>query len=117
MNYHNAIYALSILSGLAFIGYGLTCLCTNHMVKEFERYGLLKFRKLVGLLELLGGLGIIVGLEYSSIKFISSLGLTLLMFLGVLVRLKIKDSIFLILPAFILMIINLSIFLHELYRY
>lgn len=99
-----------MISGLTFIFYGLLCLTTSHMINEFERYKLLRFRNLVGFLELLGGTGLLIGLRYSFIKMVASLGLSILMLLGVIVRVKIKDSFILIIPAFILMILNLYIF-------
>jgi hypothetical protein len=88
----------------------LLCLLTGHMKQEFKRYGLLHFRKLVGGLELLGGVGLFIGLKYEALTIISSLGLSLLMFLGVIVRLRIKDNPLFITPAFCLMLINAYIF-------
>ena len=102
-----------VLTGLTFIVYGSLCLLTDHMVTEFTRYGLSRFRKLTGILELLGGVGLIVGLFYPPILFLSSLGLSVLMFLGVLVRLKTRDPLVEILPAFILMIVNILILLKK----
>jgi hypothetical protein len=102
---------LILTSGLAFILYGLLCLLTDHMKSEFRRYGLSHFRKLTGALELLGGLGLFAGLYYTPLLYISSAGLSLLMFLGAIVRLKTKDPLIQLLPAFVLMAINLIIFL------
>jgi hypothetical protein len=77
---------------------------------EFERYGLAKFRKLTGLLELLGGIGLITGYYlYPALLYLSALGLATLMLLGVIVRLRVKDSYIQILPALLLMIINILI--------
>ena len=101
-----------VFTGLTFIVYGLLCLLTDHMVTEFTRYGLSRFRKLTGILELLGGLGLIVGLFYPPILFLSSLGLSVLMFLGVLVRLKTRDPLIEIFPAFTLKKVPRS-FSHE----
>ncbi len=99
---------LTILTSLMFIAYGLLCLLTNHMQEEFDRYGLSKFRFLTGLLELLGGLGLLLGHYYYLPLFLfSALGLAILMLLGVLVRFKVKDPFYLSLPAFILLVLNL----------
>ena len=43
------------LSAVAFLFYGIVCVSTSHMKVEFERYGLARFRVLVGVLECLGG--------------------------------------------------------------
>ena len=101
---------LTWASGLAFICYGFLCLVAGGMTQEFKRYGLIRFRKLVGLLEILGGLGSILGLFYPYLLIISTAGLSFLMLLGVIVRIRIKDPFILILPAFILMLINFYIF-------
>jgi hypothetical protein len=79
------------------------------MKMEFQRYGLSQFRKLTGSLELLGGTGLIVGQFYSPLTILSASGLSLLMFLGVIVRIRTRDPFIEILPAFILMILNLRI--------
>lgn len=100
-----------LCSGVVFIFYGLLCLTTNHMVVEFNRYGLARFRKIVGVLELLGGTGLIVGFYYPLISIVASVGLTVLMLLGVLVRIKNKDPLWEIIPAFSLMLLNGYIFL------
>jgi hypothetical protein len=103
--------ALAVLCALAFLGYGVHCLGSMAMEKEFDRYGLKKFRHLTGALEVLGAIGLLVGLKYSILMSLASAGLCLLMFLGVLVRLRIKDSFFAFLPALILMGVTLAIVL------
>lgn len=103
------IVILIFLTGITFIIYGFLCLSTDHMKIEFHRYGLSQFRTLTGALELLGGIGLIVGSFYAPILYLSSTGLALLMFLGVLIRLKTKDPFIEIVPAFVLMIVNLII--------
>ena len=80
------------------------------MHNEFKRFGLPKFAIFIGVLEILGGLGLLVGLKIPVILLLSSGGLALLMLLGVSVRIKIKDSILLSTPAFVLMLLNLYIF-------
>ncbi|MAW07690.1 MAG: hypothetical protein CME61_05350 [Halobacteriovoraceae bacterium] len=104
---------LTIISSIAFLIYGILCIFTNHMVDEFERYGLIKFRILTGILEVLGGLGLLVGLKNKPIMLISSLGLTLLMVLGVITRIRVNDPLIQIIPAFALSIINFIIFYYH----
>jgi hypothetical protein len=96
-----------LLNILAFAVYGCLAIFSNHMVDEFERYGLAKFRVLVGILEVLGATGQLVGLFFAPfLVAAASAGLSLLMLLGVATRIRIGDPIPLILPAMILMIIN-----------
>lgn len=107
------IYLISILiSGISFIIYGILLLNSSEMQNEFKRFGLEKFTKLTGLLELLGGIGMLIGLKYDIILLISSGGLTLLMLLGLGVRIKLRDSFWLSFPAFFFMALNLFIFLY-----
>ncbi len=85
-------------------------LSTDHMVEEFERYGLGPFRTLTGLLELLGGLGSLIGILFPILLTLSSLGLSVLMLLGMGVRIKVRDPWYEIIPAFLLMLVNAYIF-------
>ncbi len=101
---------LIFFSAFTFICYGVLCIFNNHMTDEFKRYHLERFRILTGVMELLGGLGSIVGLYFEPIYLVSTFGLCLLMFLGVITRLKVKDSFIQIFPAFMLMLLNAYLF-------
>jgi uncharacterized membrane protein YphA (DoxX/SURF4 family) len=108
----NTIYILLVLfSGISFITYGSLLLDSAEMQNEFKRFELERFTTLTGLLELLGGIGLLVGLKAELILLISSGGLTLLMLLGFGVRLKIKDSFWLSFPSLFFMLLNLYVFL------
>ncbi|WP_069661198.1 DoxX family protein [Arcticibacter eurypsychrophilus] len=100
---------LTLISAVSFLYYGITFFSNSGMKEEFERYGLNKFREFIGYLQLLGGLGLLVGLFSQPILIISSGGLSLLMMIGFGVRLKMKDALLLCLPSFIFMIINFYI--------
>jgi hypothetical protein len=80
------------------------------MKDEFKRYGLEKFAFLTSTLQILGASGLIVGLKFQQILTLSSGGLALLMFLGVMVRLKIKDGFWKSLPAFLYFLLNTYLF-------
>ena len=101
---------LIIITSMAFFSYGFLCLTTDHMSEEFKRYGLTKYKKLTGVLEILGAIGLIVGFSYTPILLIASLGLTMLMLLGVITRIRVKDPWYQIIPAFVLMFITGLIF-------
>ncbi|MEX0598891.1 MAG: hypothetical protein WD512_20575 [Candidatus Paceibacterota bacterium] len=112
-----SFYLLLILfSSLSFITYGGLLLVSAKMQNEFKRFKLEKFTILTGVLELLGGIGLLVGLKYSFILLISSGGLALLTLLGLGVRIKVKDSFWLSFPAFFFMVLNLFIFLTAIYK-
>ncbi len=97
---------LAVLSGVAFVIYGVLCLGAARMADEFERFGLAKFRVLVGALEVLGGAGLLIGLWYLPLFLLAASGLTVLMLLGVGVRVRLRDGVLLTLPAFVLFVIN-----------
>ena len=100
--------ALALFSGIAFVIYGISCLTTQKMREEFIRFGLDEWRITTGYLQLLGGLGLIAG-TFFSIKLlaVSASGLAVLMLMGFITRLRIKDSVLASSPAFLFMLINL----------
>ena len=108
----NTLYILLVLfAGISFIIYGSLLLISPKMQNEFKRFGLEKFTALTGVLELLGGIGLLIGLKFSFIILISSGGLALLMLLGLGVRIKMKDSFWLTFPSLFFMLLNLYVFL------
>ena len=99
------------LSAILFAGYGLHAVFSASMVAEFKRYGLGRFRVLTGLLQVAGSLGIVGGQLYHPLLVISAGGLTVMMLVGVITRVRIKDPLFAAFPAFALAALNLFIFL------
>ena len=103
------LVALSIISSLVFIVYGLFCAFTPSMLADFHRFGLDNLRILTGILEILGGTGLLVGLKWRPALWLSSAGLGLLMLIAFGVRLKMRDSVVLSTPSFLLMLLNFYI--------
>ncbi len=104
--------ALIIFVALSFLFYGSACWFTQHMVDEFNRYGLPQFRKLIGALEIAGALGLIFGYFIPIFQILAAGGLALLMLLGCLVRIKIKDTVSQILPAFLFLVLCLFVLMN-----
>ncbi|WP_460191188.1 DoxX family protein [Urechidicola sp. KH5] len=104
-----------VVSSFSFIGYAISYFTAPHMKKEFERFGLQKLGFTIIILEIIGALGLLVGLKFLSLLLISSGGLALLMLAGLIVRIKIKDSIWVSFPAFFFLILNAYIFWESLY--
>ena len=100
-----------LISSLSFFAYSVSYFTSPHMKKEFKRFGLEKIGLLTIILQFMGATGLIVGLKFNPILTISSLGLTLLMLSGLIVRIKLKDSIWISLPALFYMGLNTYIFL------
>lgn len=98
---------LTIFSALSFFVYGFGCVFTVHMAKEFERYGLAHFRVMTGVLQILGALGLTLGVfGFPVIGMLAALGLSLQMFFGVLVRIRVRDHLSQCLPAFFYFCLN-----------
>ena len=95
------------LSILAFGGYGVLTLVSRDMVAEFERYGLGRLRVFTAALQIVGSLGLLAGYYSRPLLLLSAGGFTVMMLLAVLVRIKIRDPILAMVPAFLLMCLNL----------
>tara|TARA_R110002050_G_scaffold3517_3_gene18460 strand:+ start:4898 stop:5338 length:441 start_codon:yes stop_codon:yes gene_type:complete len=116
-SFKKQLYNMSILnitvflSSSAFLFYGINCLSSKKMTQEFIRFGLdTQKRLLTGYFQLLGSLGLVFGyFLLPDLVFIASAGLTLLMLLGFLVRIKIRDSLLQSLPSLVFALINLYI--------
>jgi hypothetical protein len=83
------------------------------MKDEFKRLNLEKIGLLTITLELMGSIGLLVGMLYNPILIISSGGLALLMFIAILFRLKSKDTLWVSLPAIFYMLLNFYIFIES----
>ena len=106
------VTTLQCLTGVAFIGYGVSCLLSPGLVAEFERFGLARFRILTGWLEVAGGAGLLLGLRWPALGLVAALGLAVLMGLGVWTRIRTGDSIPKTLPAIAFLAINAALALY-----
>lgn len=98
-------------SAISFIIYGILSFRSNIMKSEFKRWGISKFRFIVGCAQLTGGFGLLIGYYFQIMTLISSFGLALLMLLGFILRLTVKDGVIKSIPAFFYLLVNLYIFL------
>jgi energy-coupling factor transporter transmembrane protein EcfT len=102
------------MSSTVFLYYGIACLLFDRMKRDFERFGLGRFRTLTGALEVLGALGLIAGAFWPPLVLFSAGGLALLMMMGIVARIRVRDSLAQTLPALLLMCMNLFIVWHAL---
>ena len=102
---------LTAISAAAFLFYGLACLFSAKLVAEFERYGLARWRVVVGGLEVAGALGLIAGWWFPPLQTAAAAGLFALMICGLWARWRIRDPWYVMLPAFVLAVVNLAIVL------
>lgn len=83
---------LGIPTAIAFLLYGVSCLCTATMRREFERFGLPQFRILIGSTQLLGAFGLFLAMWFPWLGFLGAAGLAIQMLAGVGVRIQMKDT-------------------------
>ena len=102
-----------LVSSFSFYAYVISYFILPQMKNEFKRFNLEKLGLLTIVLEFTGASGLLIGLKFDMFLTISSLGLSLLMLCGLLVRLKLKDNILIVLPAVFFMVLNLFIFLES----
>lgn len=108
------INILVFISSLSFLIYGIAYFLSPQLKTAFKRFGFEKVGALTAVLELLGALGLLVGLKVKLILLISAGGLAALMFLGVMARIKVRDTLWVTLPALFFMILNAFIFFKSL---
>jgi hypothetical protein len=107
------VFGAKIISCLSFLYHGARCIFSKKIEIEFDRYGLSGFRKLTGVLQILGSLGIAAGFFIGGLTALSSLGLSILMMMGFFVRLKIRDPFLSTLPALFFSVLNFFIFFNS----
>lgn len=95
-----------IITSVSFIFYGLSCLFSNRIVAEFERYKLQRFRHLVGSLQIAGSLGLVGGLWFPELGTAAAIGLGVLMAMGLMVRHRLNDTMIQMLPAAAYLVLN-----------
>ena len=102
----NFLNVLIFFSAVSFLIYGIAYFVSTNMKNEFKRFGLEKYGILTAVLELTGAFGLFIGIQNYTILVFASGGLALLMLLGLGVRIKMKDSLLISLPAFFYFLLN-----------
>tara|TARA_Y100000385_G_scaffold233182_1_gene245916 strand:- start:222 stop:479 length:258 start_codon:yes stop_codon:yes gene_type:complete len=84
------------------------------MLSEYARWGYKNQRILLGCLQLLGGIGLLIGILNSVLLSVASFLLTFMMIAAVFVRIKINDSIIQMFPAILYTLVNFIILYNSL---
>ena len=84
------------------------------MEEEFKRFGLPNISLFIAFSQLSGSIGLIFGLFHPIILIFSSAGLTTMMLIACLVRIRVKDTLLESLPALFYLILNTVILLYSL---
>jgi uncharacterized membrane protein YphA (DoxX/SURF4 family) len=107
--YMSSVRSLTCFSGVIFLIYGVLCFYSVSMENDFHRFGLDILRVPTGVLELLGGSGMLIGLKWQPAVWISSTGLAVLMLIAFGIRMRMRDGVAVSLPSLVLMLLNLYI--------
>jgi len=100
------LVVLVFISAVSFLYYGLQLLWQPRLAEEFARYRIPGARKLVGVLEILGAAGVLVGLGVPLLGAAAAAGLTTLMMMGLALRIRLHDTLRQMLPAALLAAVN-----------
>ena len=79
---------------------------TPRMTREFDRYQLARLRMAVGSLQWLASAGLLIGLSQPLVGRAAASGLAAMMLTGIFVRIKIKDTAILMMPALFYLLLN-----------
>jgi hypothetical protein len=97
---------LIVLSAALFVYYGVGCLTLPRLRNEYLRYGIPHLRVISATLQLLGAAGVVIGIKIEPIGLAAATGLCVMMTLGVIVRIRMRDTVRVMLPAASLAVIN-----------
>lgn len=101
---------LILFSSISFIIYSLLSIFSKRMIREFSRWGFGNLRILVASFQMLGGIGLLLGFYNIWLLCLVSFLLTFMMISAVIIRIRVKDSFLMTLPAIIYALVNSVIF-------
>lgn len=81
------------------------------MKQEFIRFGLPGLGRMTAVFQILGAAGLLAGFRFPILLVLASGGLALMMLVGVAVRVKLKDSLWVSIPALFFLMLNSTIFI------
>lgn len=84
------------------------------MLSEYARWGYKNQRILLGCLQLLGGIGLLIGIANPVLLSVAAFLLTFMMITAVFVRIKINDNIIQMFPAILYTVLNFIILYNSL---
>ncbi|MAX29902.1 MAG: hypothetical protein CMG14_03175 [Candidatus Marinimicrobia bacterium] len=101
---------LILFSSISFVIYSLNSIFSKRMILEFSRWGVGNLRILVASFQMFGGIGLFLGMYNVWLLCLASFLLTLMMISAVIIRIRVKDSVLITLPAIIYALVNSAIF-------
>ena len=97
------------LSIISFAWYGASLLWSQAMADDFARYDLSRYRVVVGVLQIAGSAGLLVGFWFRPLVPLAAGGLAVMMLVAVGARIQVRDAVLSMLPAAAYCALNLYI--------
>ena len=98
-----------VFTAASFLHYAASALTTKRMAIEFERYGFSDKRVFIAVSQILGALGLLMGLIMPIVGILSSAGFTVQMVCALVVRRRIGDPFLQSLPAVAFFAISIAL--------
>ena len=109
------VISILLFSAVSFIIYGVSSFYSKRMISEYLRWGCQNYRALIASLQLLAGIGLLLGIVYPLLLSLVSSSLTLMMLVAIFVRIRINDTLINTLPAVFYAVLNFIIFYNSLF--
>jgi uncharacterized membrane protein YphA (DoxX/SURF4 family) len=107
---HITSIVLQVILGLGFLMFGLMIFGAKQMIQEFQRYGYSKgFRVFTGLIEVIGAVGMIVGIWKPQFAALAGILLAATMIGALFTHIRIKDPVKNMGAAFIFLILSIVV--------
>ena len=101
---------LIFFSSISYVIYSLYSIFSKRMILEFSRWGFGNLRILIASFQMLGVIGLLLGMYNIWLLCLVSFLLILMMISAVIIRIRVKDSFLMTLPAIIYALVNSVIF-------
>lgn len=99
-----------LFSAISFVIYSLHSVFSKRMILEFSRWGIGNLRILVASFQMLGGIGLLLGMYNIWLLCLVSFFLTLMMIIAIIIRIRVRDSFLLTVPALMYALLSFIIF-------
>ena len=101
---------LILFSSISFVIYSLNSIFSKRMISEFSRWGVGNLRILVASFQMFGGIGLLLGMYNIWLLCLVSFFLTLMMIIAIIIRIRVRDSFLLTVPALMYALLSFIIF-------
>lgn len=99
-----------LFSAISFVVYSLHSVFSRRMILEFSRWGIGNLRILVASFQMLGGIGLLLGMYNIWLLCLVSFFLTLMMIIAIIIRIRVRDSFLLTVHALMYALLSFIIF-------